>query len=155
MATQYWLVKSEPDVFSIHDLEKAKGQKTGWEGVRNYMARNYMRTMKAGDGVLVYHSSSDEIGVAGTAEVSREAFPDLTALDKKSDYFDAKATKDDPRWSSVELHWTATFPAIVSLDRLRKERKLAGMQLLKQGNRISVMPVTSAEWKAILSLAKR
>ncbi|MBS2032351.1 MAG: EVE domain-containing protein [Deltaproteobacteria bacterium] len=155
MSTQYWLVKTEPDVFSIHDLEKAKGQTTGWEGVRNYLARNYLRAMKQGDGVLVYHSSSDAIGVAGTAEVAREAFPDLTALDKKSDYYDAKATKADPRWSSVELRWTATFPAIVPLERLRKERKLAGMQLLKQGNRLSVMPVTQAEWRAILALAKR
>lgn len=151
MPKQYWLVKSEPEVFSIGDLEKAKT--TSWEGVRNYQARNYLRAMKAGDGVLFYHSNAEPTGVAGLAEVAREAYPDATALDKKSDYFDPKATPADPRWSLVDLAWKATFKAVVTLDRLRAEPALAGMMLLRKGSRLSVTPVTPQEWKAICKLA--
>jgi len=153
LARQHWLVKSEPEAFSIEDLERAPAHTTSWEGVRNYQARNFLREMEPGDGVLFYHSNASPTGVAGAAEVARAAYPDPTALDRRSPYFDPKATRADPRWSVVDLTWRATFREVISLDRLRQVPALARMILLRKGNRLSVMPVTPAEWKAVLGLA--
>lgn len=153
MARQHWLVKSEPDAFSIEDLERAPAHTTSWEGVRNYQARNFLRAMKPGDGVLFYHSNASPTGVAGTAEVARAAYPDLAALDRKSTYFDPKATAEDPRWSVVDLTWRSTFREVLPLEQLRAAPGLASMTLLRKGNRLSVMPVTAGEWKAVLRLA--
>ena len=152
---RYWLFKSEPSVFSIDDLAKAPRQTTSWEGVRNYQARNNLRAMRQGDGVLFYHSSPEPPGVAGLAEVAAEAYPDKTALDRRSPFYDPKATTDDPRLSLVELRWKATFPALVPLETLRNSRPLAKMALLQRGSRLSVQPVTAAEWKTVLAMAKK
>lgn len=146
---QYWLMKSEPDVFSIDDLKRVGS--TSWEGVRNYTARNFLRAMKQGDGVLFHHSQATPPGIAGLARVSREAENDPSALDPKSPYFDEGAPAD--RWSWVHIEHVATFPELLSLERLRGEKALAEMLLLKKGNRLSVTPVTAAEWKAICKLA--
>jgi predicted RNA-binding protein with PUA-like domain len=146
-----WLMKSEPDVFSIQDLRK-KG-KSGWDGVRNYQARNFMRDgMKVGDLVLFYHSSCEVPGIAGIARVSREAYPDPTQFDKKSEYFDAKATKEKPIWMMVEVEAVEEFAAVLPLEELKTEKALAKMPLLQRGTRLSVMPVTESEWEAILRL---
>lgn len=153
MPKRHWLMKSEPDVFSIADLEKAKT--TSWEGVRNYQARNHLREMQVGDEVLFYHSSAEPSGVAGLATVARAAYADLSALDKKSDYFDEKATKDDPRWSLVDVAWKATFPRVIPLDELRTMPALKDMLVLRKGNRLSVTPVTADEFKAVVALSKK
>jgi predicted RNA-binding protein with PUA-like domain len=149
----YWLMKSEPDVFGIADLRKKK--KSGWDGVRNYQARNFMRDgMKVGDEILFYHSSCEVPGVAGIARVSREAHPDPSQFDKKSEYFDPKATKEKPIWMMVEVEFVKEFPTVVPLDRLRAEKSLAKMRLLRRGTRLSVMPVSEGEWKTILEMAR-
>jgi predicted RNA-binding protein with PUA-like domain len=120
--------------------------------VRNYQARNWMRAMKRGDGVVFYHSNSDPMGAAGIAEVVREAYPDLSALNKKSDYYDRGATREDPRWSMVDIKWKATFDEVVPLEALRKAKALKKMVLLRPGNRFSVTPATAAEFKAICKM---
>ena len=148
-----WLIKSEPTVFSIQDLAKAKGKTTSWEGVRNYQARNFLRGMKKGDRCLFYHSNASPPGVAGLVEVVRAAYPDATAWDKKSKYFDAKASPDNPVWSIVDVKLVAIFPREVPLDELRSVKSLAGMDLLRRGSRLSVTPVTPAEFRTILKLA--
>jgi predicted RNA-binding protein with PUA-like domain len=152
---QHWLMKSEPEVFSIDDLAQAPRQTTHWEGVRNYQARNSMRAMKRGDGVLFYHSNAEPPGIAGLAEIVREAYPDLSALDRKSDYFDPRATAEDARWSLVDLQWRETFTQVLPLEALRKHKALAQMVVLQKGSRLSVQPVTAAEWKAVVALARR
>ena len=148
----HWLMKSEPDVFGIEHL-RAK-RVSPWDGVRNYMARNHMLAMRAGDRVLFYHSSADPSGVAGLAEVVREAYPDHTARDPKSEYFDPKATEDNPRWFMVDVKWKSTFPKLIPLEALRRNRKLRRMITLRQGNRLSVTPVTESEWNAIREMAQ-
>ena len=146
---RYWLMKSEPDEFSIDDLARAGRKGAPWTGVRNYQARNFMRDeMRVGDGVLFYHSSCPEPGVAGIAEVSRPAYPDATQFDPKSEYYDAKATRDAPRWLHVEVRIVAKT-RLVPLAELREHRELAGMRILQRGNRLSITPVTAAEWKFI------
>ena len=148
----YWLMKSEPDVFSIGDLKKKK--KTGWDGVRNYQARNYMRDgMKTGDLVLFYHSNAEPSGIAGVARVCREAHPDPTQFDKKSEYYDPKATAEKPIWEMVEVEFAEEFPRVLTLAELKAEKSLAKLPLVQKGTRLSVMPVGAAEWKAILKLA--
>jgi predicted RNA-binding protein with PUA-like domain len=149
----HWLIKSEPAVFSIQDLAKAKGKTTSWEGVRNYQARNFLRAMKKGDRCLFYHSNASPPGVAGLVEVVREAYPDPTAWDKKSRYFDAKASPDNPVWSMVDVKLVAIFPREVPLDELRGVKSLAGMELLRRGSRLSITPVTAAEFRTIEKLA--
>ena len=145
----YWLMKSEPDEFSIDDLVRAPRKTTPWFGVRNYQARNYMRdAMRVGDGVLFYHSSCAVPGIAGLAEVASTPYPDETQFDPKSPYFDPKATRDKPRWMLVDVK-LARKTRLLALDELRAHPALAGMVILKRGNRLSVTPVTSAEWKAI------
>lgn len=149
---KYWLMKSEPDVFSIQDLRAKKT--TSWDGVRNYQARNYMRDeMKKGDLVLFYHSNADPSGIAGVARVSRESHPDPTQFDKKSEYFDPKATKEKPIWFLVEVEFVSEFAAVIPLDVLKREKALAKMPLVQKGTRLSVMPVGEAEWKHVMKMA--
>lgn len=148
----YWLMKSEPDVFSIDDLAKRRVEP--WTGVRNYQARNFMKEMKLGDQVLFYHSSAEHIGVAGLMSVAREAYPDPTQFDKKSEYFDPKSTKDKPRWEMVDVQFVEKFKALVTLDQLRGEPKLTGLILLQKGTRLSVIPVSAEHFKLILKLSK-
>lgn len=147
MAKQYWLMKSEPDVFSIDQLIKDK--KTWWTGVRNYQARNFMQSMKVGDQVLFYHSSANPSGVAGIAEVSKSAEPDSTQFEKKSDYFEPKATKEKPMWFCVEIKPVKKFKNFIPLDQLRDEKALADMLVLKKGQRLSIQPVTEKEFLTV------
>ena len=148
--TAYWLMKSEPDEFSIDDLVAAPKQSTPWFGVRNYVARNYMRdTMRVGDGVLFYHSSCEVPGVYGLAEVSSTAYPDETQFQKKSPYFDPKAKRAEPRWMLVDVKFVKKT-RVLSLEEMRTAPELAGMVVLKRGNRLSITPVTPAQWKAVL-----
>jgi predicted RNA-binding protein with PUA-like domain len=151
---KYWLMKSEPDVFSIQMLKKVK--KEPWDGVRNYQARNFMRDeMKIGDQILFYHSNCDVPGVAGIAEVSKESHPDHTQFDKKSKYFDPKSTKEKPRWMMVEVKFKEAFDEVVSLAQIKEEKKLENMRLVQKGNRLSVMPIEKEHFDYILKLAKK
>ena len=152
---QYWLIKSEPDVFSIHDLAKAKRKTTHWEGVRNYQARNFLRSMQLGDRALFYHSNATPSAVAGVVEIVRTAYPDPTAWDAKSDYHDPKASPGNPVWSMVDVRLVEIFPREVPLEELRTVEPLAGMELLRRGSRLSVHPVTAAEFRTIEKLAHR
>ncbi len=148
----YWLMKSEPSEFSIDDLVAAKNQTIAWFGVRNYMARNFMRDqMKVGDDVLFYHSSCPEPGVAGLAKVSSNAYPDETQFDKKSKYFDAKATRETPRWFLVDVQLVKKT-RLVSLAEMRETTVLSDMITLQRGNRLSITPVTTPEWKTMQKL---
>jgi predicted RNA-binding protein with PUA-like domain len=148
-----WLLKSEPDVFGYDDLVRNKRE--GWDGVRNYQARNFMRDdMKPGDQVLYYHSGANPPHVAGTAVVVREAYPDHTSWDKKSDHFDPKSTQQEPRWFMVDIQLQDICPEILSLEELRQAKPLADMVLLQRGSRLSVQPVTKAEFETVLKLAK-
>ena len=151
---KYWLFKSEPDCFSIDDLAKAKKQTTFWDGVRNYQARNFLRDeIKAGDGVLFYHSIADPMVIAGTAEVVREGYPDHTAFDAKSDHYDEKSDPDDPTWFMVDIKLTQKFAKPLTREELSKDKVTAGMMLLKRGSRLSIQPVTPEEWQAVHKLA--
>ena len=146
----HWLMKSEPAEFSIDDLVKTKT--VPWFGVRNYLARNYMRDhMTPGDDVLFYHSSCPEPGIAGLAKVSTSAYPDDTQFDKKSKYFDAKATRENPRWMLVDVELVKKT-RLLSLAEMRDIKALEGMVILQRGNRLSITPVKDAEWKAVLKL---
>jgi predicted RNA-binding protein with PUA-like domain len=150
-ARSYWLMKSEPDVYSIDDF--ARDRTTHWDGVRNFKARNYMRSMALGDGVFFYHSNADPKAIVGIARVSKLAYPDATQFDKKSDYYEPKATKEKPYWYMVEIEFLRKLAEPQSLEKLREVKELSGMALLKKGQRLSVQPVTEAEWKTICSLA--
>jgi predicted RNA-binding protein with PUA-like domain len=144
-------MKSEPDEFSIDDLEKAPRQTTPWFGVRNYQARNFMRDgMKIGDGVLFYHSSCPQPGIAGIAKVASKAYPDASQFDKKSDYFDPKSKRDDPRWLNVDVKLVSKT-RLMPLEEMRTYRELEGMRTLRPGNRLSITPVTEAQWNFILA----
>jgi len=146
----YWLMKSEPDEFSIDDLSRKKTEP--WSGVRNYQARNYMREMRAGDGVLFYHSSCDEPGVVGIAEVAADAHPDPTQFDPKSDYFDAKSSRAVPRWSLVDVKFKRKLKRVIALAELKERKELHGLALIRPGNRLSVLPVSKPQWDFILGL---
>ena len=150
---RHWLLKSEPDVFSIGDLARAARKTTSWEGVRNYQARNFLRGMRTGDLALFYHSNADPPAVAGIVEIVREAYPDPTAWDPASDYHDPKASPANPIWSMVDVRLVAVFPREIPLDELRGRPALAGMELLRRGSRLSVQPVTAAEFHAIRGMA--
>ncbi len=150
---RHWLIKSEPEVFSIRDLAKAPRKTTHWEGVRNYQARNFLRAMKRGDLALFYHSNATPSAVAGTVEIVREAYPDPAAWDPRSDYHDPKASPDNPIWSMVDVKLVEIFPREIPLDELRGLKALAGMELLRRGSRLSVHPVTPAEFRTIQKLA--
>jgi predicted RNA-binding protein with PUA-like domain len=147
---RYWLMKTEPDEFSIDDLSKKKIEP--WTGVRNYQARNFMRDMKPGDGVFFYHSSCEVPGVAGLAEVATEAYPDPTQFDRKSDYYDAASKREEPRWSLVDVRFKRKLKRVIPLAELKDRRELEGFALLARGNRLSVLPVTKAQWDFILGL---
>ena len=152
---KHWLMKSEPDEFSIDALAKAKGRTTSWFGVRNYQARNYMRDdMQPGDLAFFYHSSCPEPGIAGIVEVSRPAHPDVTQFDARSPYYDPKATRDNPRWFNVDVTFKGKTP-LISLAELRNEKALKDMLLLRPGNRLSITPVTGTEWSHIVRMAAK
>ena len=147
---RYWLMKSEPDECSIDDALAAPGRITPWSGVRNYQARNFMlRDMRPGDGVLFYHSSCPEPGVAGIAEVASAPYPDASQFDRKSDYYDPAAKKADPRWFNVDVR-ALRKTRLVSIAELKAHKALAGMVTLRPGNRLSITPVTAAEWRYIV-----
>ena len=146
---QYWLMKTEPDVFSIETLRQK--QVAPWDGVRNYQARNHMRAMQVGDKVLFYHSSAEPSGVAGLAEVARTAYPDHTSWDPKSDYFDAKSTPQKPLWDMVDVRWVKTFKNFLPLGDLRQVAALSDM-ILFQRSRLSVQPVEKKHYDLIVRL---
>ena len=150
---RFWLMKSEPRVFSIEDLARSSKQTTCWDGVRNYQARNFMRAMVAGDHVLFYHSNAEPPAVVGVAEVVRTAYPDATQFDKTSHHYDPASALSAPRWDMVDIQYRQIFKTSLSLDRLRQEPKLKGMVLLQKGSRLSVQPVTETEWAVVLKLA--
>jgi len=148
----YWLMKSEPDECSIDDALAARDRTTPWSGVRNYQARNFMKDrMKIGDGVLFYHSSCPEPGIAGLAEVASVAYPDASQFDRKSPYYDKDSKKDAPRWHNVDVR-ALKKTRLVSLEEMRKQKPLAKMITLRPGNRLSITPVTEAEWNHIQKL---
>lgn len=146
-----WLMKSEPDVYSIEDLERDGTE--SWEGVRNYQARNFMREMAEGDLVLFYHSNAKPPGVAGVCRVSREAYPDDVQFDEKSNYFDPKSKRDDPRWSMVDVTFVEKLDEIVSLQQLKDDPQLDGMRVTQKGSRLSVQPVEKKHFKRVLKIA--
>ncbi len=149
---QYWLMKSEPDEASIDHLAAAPDQTLPWTGVRNYQARNFMRdVMRVGDGVLFYHSSCPEPGVAGLAEVASTAYPDATQFDPDSPYYDAKSKREEPRWQHVDVKLVKKT-RLLPLKEMRAAPQLAEMRLLQPGNRLSITPVSPAEWRAVLAL---
>ncbi len=151
----YWLMKSEPDEFSIDDLAAAPGKTTAWFGVRNYQARNFMRdVMRVGDRAFFYHSSCPEPGIAGICEVSAPAYPDATQFDPSSPYHDPHSPRDAPRWVNVEVRFVKKT-RLVALSELRAEPRLAHMRILQRGNRLSITPVDPAEWTVVLELAAR
>lgn len=147
----YWVMKSEPDTFSIDDLKRKKRE--AWDGVRNYQARNFMRDgMRVGDGVFFYHSNCAEPGIAGIAEVVSDAYPDPSQFDPKSQYFDAGSSRDNPRWMLVDVKFVRKLTRVITLKELQAQPNLTDMALVRKGNRLSVMPVSAAEWRAILAL---
>lgn len=151
----YWLFKSEPDTFSIDDL-KARGAKgEPWDGVRNYQARNMLRDeVQKGDLVFFYHSNTDVPGIVGIAEVIKPAFPDPSQFNPESDYFDPKATPENPRWFCPQVKFHSKFKGTISLDQLKQIPALADMALVRKGNRLSIMPVTADQWQFIMGLAQ-
>jgi predicted RNA-binding protein with PUA-like domain len=150
---RYWLMKSEPDCFSIDDLQRVGTEP--WTGVRNYQARNFMRNgMRQGDGVLFYHSNCSPPGIAGVATVASDAYPDPTQFDRTSHYFDPKATQEEPRWFNVDVRFERKLARTIPLDEIRGHADDLGDEfaLIKRGSRLSVMPVSAAQWSLLLSL---
>ena len=151
--SQYWLLKSEPNTFSIDDLAKSSKQTTCWEGVRNYQARNFLCAMKRNDQAFFYHSNAEPPGIVGIVKIVKEAYPDYHAFDRKNHYYDAKSTKESPRWFMVDVKLVKKFRTDLSLSQLRKVPGLGKMELLRKGSRLSVQPVRTQEWKLVLQLA--
>jgi predicted RNA-binding protein with PUA-like domain len=150
----YWLFKSEPNCFSFADLMAAPDHTTGWDGVRNFQARNFLRDqVRLGDGVLFYHSNADPPAVAGIAEVVQEAHPDPTAFEPDAQHYDPKSDPDSPTWYQVAIRAVRPIEPPIGLPRLRTIKALAGMELLRKGSRLSIQPVSAAEWDAIVALA--
>lgn len=147
---KYWLMKSEPETYSLDDLKR--DGKTLWSGVRNYQARNFMSAMQAGDRFLFYHSNAEPSGVIGIGSVVRVGVADPTQFDKKSDYYDPKSNPETPRWTCAEVKFELKFPKFIPLDELRGHKSLAKMPLLQRGTRLSVHPVSAEEFKYILKL---
>ncbi|MBN6152567.1 EVE domain-containing protein [Xanthomonas sp. AmX2] len=150
---RYWLMKSEPDTFSIDDLQRVRREP--WNGVRNYQARNFMRDgMKVGDGVLFYHSNCKVPGIAGLATVASEAYPDQTQFDPASDYHDPKATREEPRWVLVDVAFERKLKRVIPLDEIKQHADALGegFALIARGNRLSILPVSAAQWKLLLAL---
>jgi predicted RNA-binding protein with PUA-like domain len=153
MATQYWLMKSEPDEFSIDDLNMQGSEH--WDGVRNYQARNFMRDdMKIGDMVLFYHSNTKPPGVVGLARVCREGYPDHTAFDKKDKHYDPKSDPDKPTWIMVDVEFVEKFPGVVSLDDLKADPSLDGMLVTRRGQRLSIQPVEKKHFDTVCKKAR-
>lgn len=150
----YWLIKSEPDAFSIDDLKNCPGRKDHWDGIRNYQARNYMRDdMRTGDLAFFYHSSCATPGIVGICEIVSGAYPDHTAFDPGSKYFDAKSDPDNPRWVMVDVRYRRMTKRPISLQEIKKHAdRLEGMPLIRRGSRLSIMPVDKAHWDFILAL---
>jgi len=148
---KFWLMKSEPDVYSIDDLGRDGTE--SWEGVRNYQARNFMRDMAKGDLVIFYHSNAKPPGAAGVCRISREAYPDDTQFNKKSNYYDPKSKKDDPRWSMVDVEFVEKFDEVVSLQTMKGDPALEGMRVTQKGSRLSVQPVEKKHFKRVLKIA--
>jgi predicted RNA-binding protein with PUA-like domain len=149
----YWLMKSEPDTFSLDDLERVEQEP--WDGVRNYQARNFMRDgMRVGDKVFFYHSNCKVPGIVGIAKVASEPYPDPTQFDPKDSHFDPKSSRDNPRWVLVDVAFVRRLKRTIALTELKGDPALEGMPLVRKGNRLSVMPVEPAHWKHILSLEK-
>lgn len=156
MPINYWLMKSEPNVFSIEDLADSESQTTFWDGVRNYQARNYMRDeMKKGDFVLFYHSNAKPPGVAGIAKVvSEEAYPDHSAFDKNDKHFDPKSDPENPRWMMVDIQFVEAFNELLPLPLLKEKPELEGLELLRKGSRLSIQPVSKEHFQFIKKLGK-
>ena len=151
---KHWLFKSEPESYAFSHLMKERGRSTGWDGVRNYQARNFLRDdVQVGDGVLFYHSSCDVPGIVGIAEVTRASHPDPTAFDPKDHHYDPKSQKDAPTWYQVTIRGVRAIDPPLTMPQLRAVPALAKMELLRKGSRLSIQPVRPAEWKAILVLA--
>jgi predicted RNA-binding protein with PUA-like domain len=152
---RYWLMKTEPDTFSIDDLERVGVEP--WNGVRNYQARNHMRAMQPGDGVFLYHSSCAVPGIAGVAKVATAAYPDPTQFDKKSDYYDPKSTREEPRWSLVDVAFERKLAQVITLEEIKAHADELGedFALVRRGNRLSVLPVTAAQCKQLLKLEQK
>lgn len=150
--TRYWLMKSEPEDFSIDDLARVLVEP--WTGVRNYQARNFMRQMQIGDGVLFYHSNADVPGIYGIAEVAATAYPDPTQFERKSKYYDPKSTHEQPRWDLVDVRYVRTLARPIPLEKIREraDKLSEDFALIRKGNRLSVLPVTAAQWKLLLAL---
>jgi predicted RNA-binding protein with PUA-like domain len=150
---KYWLMKSEPDVFGIDDLENAPGMTEPWDGVRNYQARNMMRDdMKTGDLSFLYHSNCKEPGIAGIMKIVREGYPDMTAFDPDAKYFDPKSDPANPRWYRVDVRYVRKLKRIITLSELKELSEVTGLPLVRRGNRLSIMPVSRQQWKFILTL---
>ena len=148
---QYWLMKSEPDVYGLDHLRKERIDH--WDGIRNYQARNYMRDeMQKGDLAFFYHSSCDEPGIAGIMKVNKNAYPDFTAFDPKEKYYDPKSDPANPRWLMVDVRYVRKLKRLISLKELKLHKNLDNMRLLQRGNRLSILPVTKKEWDYILKL---
>ncbi|MCA9219309.1 MAG: EVE domain-containing protein [Pirellulaceae bacterium] len=155
-AKRYWLLKTEPESYSIHDLAKEKNQTTFWSGVRNYQARNFMRDdMRVGDQVLIYHSNANPPHVAGVAKVVREGYPDHTSWDENDHHYDEKSTPQSPRWFMVDVRLERIYERPLGLDELRQLPALADMELLRRGSRLSVQPVTKDEFQTIDRLGRK
>ena len=147
----YWLLKTEPDECSIDDLAAQPKKSVAWEGVRNYQARNFLRQMRIGDELLIYHSSCKLIGIAGVAKVSKSVYPDPAQFNPNSPYFDSKSPQELPRWDAIDVVFVRKFAQLVSLDEIKLNPVLADLALVKKGNRLSVMPVEENEWNSIIS----
>ncbi|HVE44511.1 MAG TPA: EVE domain-containing protein [Gammaproteobacteria bacterium] len=151
---QYWLFKSEPQTFSINDLRNRPRQTEHWDGVRNYQARNFIRDkMTVGDLGFFYHSSCDMPGIVGVIEVVSQPYPDHTAFDPDSKYYDPLSTPEKPRWWMVDVKWVEMFPQIITLHQIKQQPALQMMPLVRKGSRLSIMPVTASEWQVILECA--
>jgi predicted RNA-binding protein with PUA-like domain len=149
----YWLMKSEPDVFGIDDLMSRPKKTEHWDGVRNYQARNMIRDdMKKGDQVFFYHSNCKEPGIVGIAKIIKEGYPDFTAFDPQQKYYDAKSDPNNPRWYMVDVQFVRRFKRTITLEELKGVKALQDMPLVRRGNRLSIMPVTDKQWRAILDL---
>lgn len=150
---QHWLFKSEPDAFSIDDLKNRKNQTEHWDGVRNYQARNFLRDqIKVGDLAFFYHSSCNPPGIVGVMTIVKAGYPDYSALNPESKYYDPQSSKENPRWFMVDVQFEKKFQTMITLDELKSQPDLEKMRILRKGNRLSITPVTKDEWKIILSL---
>ncbi len=153
---KYWLMKTEPETYSIDDLASEKNKTTHWDGVRNYQARNFMRDdMRKGDEVLLYHSNAKPPGVVGVCTIVKESYPDFTAFDPKDKHYDPKSKQDEPRWFMVDIKLKKTFKELIGLDYLKTVKALDGMVLLTKGSRLSVQPVTKKQFETIVKIADK